>query len=208
MAIQTGQMGQGQPSNYFLDNFVAHKISSLTECGAPELPMESSWLNTFILNSALTMTLSAANRPYMFNFIRRAEGAFSAYREARLSLIDYINSPPNVLSPYFRSLLNFEICASQCIEGYELIRIATGVKYFQKGDQSLLEKLYDIYNDSKHMENAIKQGRIPTEATAAVWITNQGLETTKIPSGLSFAELAEILTSMGEVAEKLSRPAA
>jgi DNA-directed RNA polymerase subunit RPC12/RpoP len=27
-----------QPSNYLLDNFVAHKLSMLTECGAREIP--------------------------------------------------------------------------------------------------------------------------------------------------------------------------
>jgi hypothetical protein len=25
-----------QPSSYFLDNFVAHKLSLLSECGSPE----------------------------------------------------------------------------------------------------------------------------------------------------------------------------
>src|SRR6202011_5859336 len=40
----------GRPSYYMLDNFVAHKLSLLTKCGARELPTNANWLNTFILN--------------------------------------------------------------------------------------------------------------------------------------------------------------
>ncbi len=41
----------GQLSNYTLDNFVAHKLSLLTECGAQELCTNFNWLNTFVLTS-------------------------------------------------------------------------------------------------------------------------------------------------------------
>src|SRR2546425_1024995 len=68
-----------QPSNYLLDNFVAHKLSLLTECGARELPAEANWLNTFILTSVFKVNLPAKTRAYVFNFLRRAEGALSAY---------------------------------------------------------------------------------------------------------------------------------
>jgi hypothetical protein len=205
MAIVAARAGQMQPSNHFLDQYVAHKISSLTECGAPELPMESSWLSAFILNSVLKVSLSASPRAYVFNFIRRAEGAFSAYREARQALIEYIDTPRHVVSPYFRSLLNFEVCISQCWQGYELLRKATGAKLFEPKDNSTMERLNKLYNDSKHMEERIDQAEIPTEATASVWITNQGLESARAPLGVSFADLVGILTSMGQLAEKLSR---
>lgn len=114
MAVVTVQMGPGQPSNYLLDNFVAHKLSSLTACGAPELAMKGVWLNTFILNNVYTARPPAKVRAFMFTFIRRVEGAFSAYHEARLALIEYVTTPPTVISPDFRSLLNFEVCVSQC----------------------------------------------------------------------------------------------
>ena len=70
-----------QPSDYLLDNFVAHKMSFLTECRAPELSMKT-WLNVFILNSANQARLDDKHYAYAFNMIRRAEGAFFSYREA------------------------------------------------------------------------------------------------------------------------------
>jgi hypothetical protein len=67
-----------QPSNYMLDNFVAHKLSLLTECGAHELPANDNWLNNFILTNVFRARLDAKTRAYVFNFLRRAEGAVSA----------------------------------------------------------------------------------------------------------------------------------
>jgi len=98
-------MGEMQPSRYLLDNFVAHKLSLLKECGAPELPETRNWLNVFILNSVFKVQLEAKPRAYVFNFLRRAEGALSAYRVARVALIEYLTTPANVLSPYFRGAL-------------------------------------------------------------------------------------------------------
>ncbi len=70
-------------SDYSLDNFVAHKLSSLKECGAPELAEDANWLNPFILNNILRFSLDPTSRAYVFTFLRRTEGAFSTYREAR-----------------------------------------------------------------------------------------------------------------------------
>jgi hypothetical protein len=122
--------------NYLLDNFVAHKLSLLTECGTRELPEDANWLNTFILTCVFRVRLPAKTRAYVFNFIRRAEGALSAYREARVALIEYVNTPRNVLSPYFRALLNFEVCISQCYQGYELLATASGENFFERNDGS------------------------------------------------------------------------
>lgn len=191
-----------QPSNYLLDNFVAHKLSLLTECGATELPVKANWLNAFILNSIFRVSLPAKTRAYLFNFLRRAEGALSAYREARSALIEYVETPRNVLSPYFRALLNFEVCISQCYQGYELLATASEKKLFERNDGSEAERLQILYVDSKHMDRMIDGGKIPEEATAAVWITNQGLESSR--AVLSFDELVEMLLNMGRLADRLS----
>jgi hypothetical protein len=196
-----------QPSAYLLDNFVAHKMSSLTECRAPELSMET-WLNAFILNSANQGKLDDKHYAYAFNIIRRAEGAFSAYGDARQALSEFIATPPHVVSSYFRSLLYFEICISQCWQGFELFMKAfmtAGEKLFVKNSNSDMERLHGLYINAKHMDRMIARGQLPHAAPASIWITNQGLESTKASSGLSFVELVEILKSMGEIAEKLSR---
>ena len=191
-----------QPSNYLLDNFVAHKLSTLNECGAAELPVKANWLNAFILNSIFRVRLPAKTRAYVFNFLRRAEGASSAYREARAALIEYVTTPRNVLSPYFRALVNFEVCISQCYQGYELLARASGEQFFERNDGSEAERLQILYIDSKHMDRMIDGGKIPTEATGAVWITNRGVESNR--AELSFEELLEMLLNMGRLAERLS----
>lgn len=191
-----------QPSNYLLDNFVAHNLSLLTECGARELPEKANWLNAFILTNVFKVSLPAKTRAYLFNFLRRAEGALSAYREARVALIEYLETPRNVLSPYFRALLNFEVCISQCYQGYELLATASGEKLFERNDGSEAERLHILYVDSKHMDRMIDGGKIPDEATAAVWITNHGLESSR--GSLSFDELIEMLLNMGRLADRLS----
>jgi hypothetical protein len=191
-----------QPSNYLLDNFVAHKLSLLTECGARELPEEANWLNAFILNSVFRVNFPAKTRAYLFNFLRRAEGASSAYRAARVALVEYVETPRNVLSPYFRALLNFEVCISQCYQGYELLATASGEKLFERDDESEAERLQILYVDSKHMDRMIDGGKIPDEATAALWITNRGLESSR--GALSFDEIVEMLLNMGRLADRLS----
>lgn len=186
-----------------LDNFVAHKLSLLTECGAGELPPDESWLNDFILNNAFRVNLPAKTRAFVFNFLRRAEAARWTYRGARTALIEYLPTPSNVISPYFRALLGFEICISQCYQGYELLMKATGEKIFTAGDGSDAERLRNLYIHCKHMDLKIKGGKMPTGATATIWITNQGLESDE--AALSFDELLEVLSEMGRIAEQVSK---
>jgi predicted RNA-binding Zn-ribbon protein involved in translation (DUF1610 family) len=191
-----------QPSNYLLDNFVAHKLSLLSECGARELSTDTNWIGGFVLTSVFRARLPAKQCAYVFNFLRRAEGAISAYREARAALIEYLQMPPDILSPYFRALLNFEVCIAQCYQGHELLATASKVKFFQKNDNSEAERLHTLYVDSKHMDQMIDGGRLPTEATAAIWITNLGLESSR--ATVTFDELFEMLRHMAELADQLS----
>lgn len=191
-----------QPTNYMLDNFVAHKLSLLTECGVREFSTNANWINAFVLTSVFKAKLPPKERAYVFNFLRRAEGAFSAYREARAALIEYLQTPRNVCSPYFRTLLNFEVCIAQCCQGYALLATASGEKFFQNSDKGEAERLYKLYVDSKHMDQMINGGKLPTEATAAIWITNSGLESNR--AVVTFDELFEMLRHMGELADQLS----
>jgi len=195
--------GPMPPSNYMLDNFVAHKLSLLTECGAPEISLQNRWLNCFILTTVFKATPPQKKKAYIFNFLRRSEGAFSAYQQARLAVLEYVQSPRNVISPYFRALLNFEVCISQCYQGYELLKTATGEKLYEPDDKSEMERLQKLYVDSKHMDRMIDGGKVPTEATVAIWITNEGLESAR--ASVSFTELADLLASMGRLADTLSK---
>jgi hypothetical protein len=98
--------------------------------------------------------------------------------------------------------LNFEVCIAQCYQGYEMLATASGEKFFQKNDMSVAERLQMLYVDSKHMDKMIDGGKLPTEATAAIWITNLGLESNR--AAVTFEELFEMLRHMGELADQLS----
>ena len=190
-----------QLTNYTLDNFIAHRLSELTTCGAPELPAETKWLNTFILKSIFHFSIPPKTRAYLFNFLRRAEAASAAYREARRQLLEHLATPSNVVSPYFLSLAQFEVCVSQCYQGYELLARAAGTELYQSGDGSAEERLQTVYVDSKHMDRMIDGEKLPEAATSGVWITNAGLESSR--GAVTFQELHDLLGRMHELAEKL-----
>lgn len=191
----------GQPSNYLLDHFIAHKLSELDACGATELNEEARWLNTFILKTLFHYSIPSKTRAYLFNFLRRAEAASMAYREARRQLLEHLATPRNVISPYFRALTHFEVCVSQCYQGYELLGRAFGQKLYEPGSGTLEEKLQIVYVDSKHMDCMIDGNKLPDSATSGIWITNDGLECSR--GAISFAELHKLLQSMHALAEKL-----
>ena len=84
-----------------------------------------------------------------------------------------------------------------------MLATASGEKFFEKDDKSEAKRLQMLYVGSKHMDSVIAGGKIPTEATVAVWITNHGLESSR--ATLSFDELLEMLLNMGRLAERLSK---
>ena len=163
-------------SNYSLDKFVAHKLSTVTTCGALDLGGEKkSFLNAFILNTMFRVTIEAKQKAFLFNYLRRVEGALRTYRSAREALTLYVSTPRNVVSPYFEAL-DFEVCIAQTYQALEMIATSIGEDVFDKGDNSNYEKIHTLYIDSKHMDRMIDGGRIPDEATTGIWLTNEGLE--------------------------------
>jgi hypothetical protein len=165
------------------------------------LPEEAKWLNTFIRKTIFQLSIPAKTRAYLFNFLRRAEGASAAYREARRLLVEHLTSPRNVISPYFRSLTQFEICISQCYQGYELLARAMGHQLYEPGHGTPEEKLRIAYVDSKHMDQMIYGDKLPNPATSGIWITNTGIESSC--GFIPFQELHDLIQGMHSLAEKL-----
>jgi len=193
--------GNAQPTNCMLDKYVGHKLSKLTACGAPELPEDGEWLNTFILKTVFQVNIPEKTRAYLFSFLRRAEGSSAAYREARRLLQEHLSTPRNEVSPYFRSLTQFEICISQCYQGYELMARSAQQKLFEKRTGTVLEKLHTVYVDSKHMDQMIHGDKLAQIATSGIWITNEGIESSR--GIITFQELHDLLRTMHKLAEKL-----
>jgi hypothetical protein len=198
-----GGAGPGRLTNYFLDHYVAHKLSELTKCGAGELPQSGRpWLGRFVLVAVFVDPGAEVGYRFKFNFLRRIEGATAAYEGGRAALLEYLNTPRSTISPYFRALLDFEVCISQLYQALQLLRSAKGKDFFESGDGSVGERLNLMYNDSHHMESRIRDGHIPAEATAAMWITNVGLESSS--SSLTFAELRDWVGAAMQYADELA----
>jgi hypothetical protein len=200
----TKNEGPAMPlTHYTLDNFVAQRLSQLTECGAKEIEDEPNWGGAYVLSNVTGVMAADDNkvRAYKMNFFRRADGAISSYRAARLHLLEYL-SRPDALSRYFRALLNLEISVSQLYQGMIIVATASNKQLFDKSDGSKEERLNKIYNTSKHMHERIEKGQMPEKATTAVWITNSGLEC--IDAALSFGELEELLVWTRETAHQAS----
>jgi hypothetical protein len=192
----------GRFTNYTLDNFVAPHISKLTACKAPELSDDATWINSFILTTIFVVKLEAKKRAFVFNFIRRAHGATMAYRAMREHILEYISTPRNTVSPYFKALTQAEICIGQCYQGLELLATAIGENVFDQNSDSVAEKLHTVYIDSKHMDRMIAGSKLPDEATTGVWITNDGLASAR--GEISFVSLHKILLDLHGLAAKLS----
>ena len=191
-------------SNHFLDTNIAHKISTLTECNAPDLSSEKyNWLNRFLLNAAFIVRLPSKDKALLFNLVRRVEGAYTTYNLARTALVEYISSPQNTISPYFRALLHYEVCIAQTYQGAELLSKVNETNVFEKGDGSLLERIHKIYVDSKHMDEMIDGGKTPNKATAAIWLTNEGIESAR--SAITYEELASTLSNLNNVAKQAAK---
>jgi hypothetical protein len=71
-----------------------------------------------------------------------------------------------------------------------LIAKLGGTRPFEPKSGSFEERLYAIYNASKHAENKIASGTMPVGAPVPVWITNRGIECSE--ALVSFAELEEV----------------
>jgi hypothetical protein len=175
------------------------------KCPGPKPPKGVGFTDPLsgTLNNVFIASLAPKPRAYYFNFLRRAEAAFASYRSARSELIEYIRTPRNVLSPYFKALLNFEVCIGQTYQALELLATAGKTKVFDPKDGSKEERLHRLYIQSKHMDRMIDGGQIPTQATAALWITNQGLECKG--AALSFEELLSLMNWIGEIAERIAK---
>ncbi|HSE16952.1 MAG TPA: hypothetical protein VLB46_07850 [Pyrinomonadaceae bacterium] len=192
-------------SDYAIDNFISPDLSKLTECNAVEIatrfPQSAHWLANFILNSIFGHPIGADGRRFCYLFLRRAEGAFIDYEEARLALVEFIagmQDGSRRLLPYFRALHFFEATLPLLWQGFVLFSRLKGEKPFQKGDGSDYERLNTFYNLSKH----VHPNDLPPNRLHTIWITNEGLEAEA--KQLSFTSLEKLMVEIGELADTVS----
>jgi len=135
-------------TDYAIDNFISPDLSKLTECNAIEIasrfPPVISLASKFYLNAMFGHRIAADGRRFCYLFLRRAEGAFIDYEQARLALVEFIagmQDGSRRLLPYFRALHFFEATLPLLWQGFALFSRLKGEKPFQKGDGSDYERL-------------------------------------------------------------------
>jgi hypothetical protein len=188
-------------TNYALDTFFGHRLSELTTCGAEELPVFSQYLPAFLLSSVFQVGYKPDVRAYAFNFIRRIEQAALEYSDGRAFLERYLQNPNEAISQYYHALSHFEQCVALIIQATKFLERLGPEKLFRQGSNPDLERLNRVYNASKHMEGQIAEGRVPTSAIAAVWITNDGVECHD--AKIAFKEMHELIVQEHEVARQI-----
>jgi hypothetical protein len=199
-----GEASGGRLTNYALDKFVAPKLSELTECNIPDMSTHSSqsdsWVGNFILNSIFTFQGNSLFTQYAIYVLRRAEAAFREYRNARLTLFNYVNNQQKNVSVYFEILFHVETCIAQMWQACDAtIKFSKGKKLYNRRDGSAFERLNNLYNISRYGGNNIQES-----STVPIWLINTGIESDTV--SISFAELAGLLGEIGDWADMLSNP--
>lgn len=189
-------------SLYELDKFVSQELSQIAECCmggvADRFPEYQSWLTNFVLNTMLGLPLPPKKRALAFAVIRRSEAAIRDYEEDR-ELLTRLAGSQKTISLYFQCLGCFESTIAMVCQALEFIRKALGINLYEKGDGSPYERLYLIYNKSRHEDPE----KLPFGHLHAVWIKNDALFAHK--AHLTFAELGDLVGEVGRIADKLSK---
>jgi hypothetical protein len=196
----------GMPfSDYFKDKYVAPEISAFTEASIPDLSeMGKPWLLSFMLNSGLVVQLDDPVRRTLYNFLRRAEGAFREYVSARAMTMAYLANPnPDAVSGYIAAIGYWESLLSQAYQAWCLLARGEPV-LFRPNDGSPMQRLNLLYGRTKHAEKAITAEQLPPEGTLPVWLKNDGLHS--VDSALTFDEIAEMLEELALWADAAQDP--
>jgi hypothetical protein len=78
------------------------------------------------------------------------------------------------------------------------------VRWFEKGDGSVLQRLHALHSRAKHADEAIERGEFVEDSPLCVWLTNDGLRSTE--TSLSYDEIADILRDLVQWASAVQDP--
>jgi hypothetical protein len=167
---------------YAVEAFISEKIGLVTTCGATdvsaEFPSSKDWVSGFGLMVVFANQPPEAMRPFVLQFIRRAEMAIAEYSMACCLLGDLVAGDRGRWSPYFRALYHFEASIAQLYQAYDYSRKLFQQNLFKCKDGSTFDRLNRINNTVKH---EVARGEQTT------WITNSGIEASD--AVISFQEL-------------------
>jgi hypothetical protein len=144
-------MGEGPRTNttrfsaYARDRYFAPGASDFTSAEIPDMSSfdseSAAWVRNHSLNSMLRGSLDPPGNAFVFNYMRRAEGAFSEHASARASTLAFLASDGQSLARYASALLHWEFFLGQSSQAYDVLRTFIGdlikeppIKLFEKGD--------------------------------------------------------------------------
>lgn len=195
-----------------LSKFIAPDIAEFTTSEIPQLetlfPQASHWVTNHFLNNALRTSFKDGWRQVVLGYIRRTHNAFTAYHEARLLTLSYLdgNQPLNPrVSQYFNAVSSWENFALQVSMALDLFKyLNQGTGSFEKNDGSKEQRLYEIANLVKHTVSAVKSGQCSNTDTVPLWLGNEGLRS--FTHLVSYTEASEVLIDLSVLAEDYQDP--
>jgi hypothetical protein len=195
-------------STVILDTHIAPGVSKFTAAEIPSMTSwskeSSHWISNFFLNSAFSGSYAPPMNAYAYNFIRRAQYAFSEHEAARESTLTFIAGGGQSPQCYANALFHWECFLGQVWHAFAILVTAWKGKAFDKNDGSVEQRLNALYNQMKHVESRIDNGQMLPGATVPVWLENEGLRS--VDANLTFIETAEVLKELAKYADALSNP--
>lgn len=192
----------------FLNQHIAPGVSAFTAADIPDMSKWENesphWVANFFLNSALGASFAPPMNAYAYNFLRRAEYAYSQHHLAREATLAFLAQGAQSVKHYVEALFHWECYLSQSWHAFSILITAWDGKAFDKNDGSVEQRLNALYNQMKHVESRIDNAQMLSGATVPVWLENEGL--ISIDTRLSYAETGEILKDIGKYANALMNP--
>jgi len=193
-------------TNHARDKFIAPEMSQFTSATIRDMSRVSAqqehWLSNFILNSIFRVSLASPHRQQLYNFLRRSQSAFKAYALAREATLKFLDDRET--HRYIEGIGHWEAFLAYCWQAHCFLGRGKAI-WYEKGDESVQERLNKLYNRSKHADSAIERWEFVGDSPLCVWLTNEGLRSTE--TSLSFDEIAGILEELARIADVLQDPA-
>jgi len=195
-------------SSHILDQHIAPGVSKFTSADIPDMSswadQSPHWIANYFLNSALVSSFASPMNAYAYNFLRRAQYAFSEHHLARESTQEFLAGGAQSVKRYADALFHWECYLGQSWHALSILITAWKGKAFDKNDTSVEQRLNALYNQMKHVESRIDNGQILPDATVPVWLENDGLRS--VDTKLTYIETAEVLKEIGKYANALMDP--
>jgi hypothetical protein len=158
----------------------------------------------FFLNSAVGAQFKPPMDAYAYNYLRRAQFAFSEHDLARKVTLAFLERGNQSVTLYVEALFHWECFLGQSWHAYKLLATAWEGAVFQRKDGSVEQRLNTLYNQMKHVESCIENSQMLPNATVPVWLENEGLRS--VDANLAYGETADVLKDLAKYANALMDP--